>query len=146
MVLSSHQILCGKLERVDQLLVRDVFDVLTAADEDPAALPAAAGMVSQQRAAAIESGWREAGGMLTDNFQDSIRGARRAVGTRLGRQHQIQQDQLGLVRPHEVRPLQCVNSRGPSGHAAISVCSSAVKPAVTRSCGCPLSSTVAIRP
>lgn len=51
-VLSSHQILCGKLERVDQLLVRDVFDVLTAADEDPAALAAAAGMVSEQRAAA----------------------------------------------------------------------------------------------
>ena len=34
-VLSSHQILCGKLERVDQMLVRDVFDVLTAADEQP---------------------------------------------------------------------------------------------------------------
>ena len=34
--LSSHQILCGKLERVDQMLVRDVFDVLTAADEQPA--------------------------------------------------------------------------------------------------------------
>ena len=32
-VLSSHQILCGKLERVDQMLVRDVFDVLTADDE-----------------------------------------------------------------------------------------------------------------
>ena len=83
-VLSSHQILCGKLERVDQLLVRDVFDVLTAADEDPAALAAAAGMVSEQRAAAIGGAWRNAAGMLADNFHDSIRGARRAVGTRLG--------------------------------------------------------------
>ena len=83
-VLSSHQILCGKLERVDQLLVRDVFDVLTAADEDPAALAAAVGMVSQQRATFIESAWRKAAGMLADNFHDSIRGARHAVGTRLG--------------------------------------------------------------
>ena len=83
-VLSSHQILCGKLRRVDQLLVRDVFDVLTAADEDPAALAAAAGMVSKQRAAAIESAWRNAAGMLADNFHDSIRGSRRDAGTGLG--------------------------------------------------------------
>ena len=83
-VLSSHQILCGKLRRVDQLLVRDVFDVLTAADEDPAALAAAAGMVSKQRAAAIESAWRNAAGMLADNFHDSIRSSRRDAGTRLG--------------------------------------------------------------
>ena len=83
-VLSSHQILCGKLERIDQLLVRDVFDVLTAAGEDPAALAAAASMVSPQRATAIESAWRDAAGMLADNFHDSIRGARRAAGARLG--------------------------------------------------------------
>ena len=44
----------------------------------------AAGMVSQQRAAAIESAWRESAGMLADNFHDAIRGARRAVGARLG--------------------------------------------------------------
>ena len=83
-VLSSHQILCGKLERVDQMLVRDVFDVLTAADEEPAALAAAAGMVSGQRAAAIESAWRNAAGMLADNFHDSIRSSRRAAGAGLG--------------------------------------------------------------
>ncbi len=83
-VLSSHQILCGKLKRVDQLLVRDVFDVLTAADEDPVALAAAAGMVSKQRAAAIESAWRNAAGMLAHNFHDSIRSSRRVAGTELG--------------------------------------------------------------
>ena len=83
-VLSSHQILRGKLERVDQILVRDVFDVLTAADEEPAALAAAAGMVSKQRAAAIESAWRNAAGVLADSFHDSIRSSRRATGTGLG--------------------------------------------------------------
>ena len=84
-VLFSHQILCGKLERVDHLLVRHVFDVLTAVDEDPAAPKAPAGMVSQQRAAFIESVWREAAGMLAGNFHDAIRGAGRSVGTGLGR-------------------------------------------------------------
>ena len=83
-VLSSHQILCGKLERVDQMLVRDVFDVVTAADEEPAALAAAAGMVSGQRAAAIEGAWRNAAGMLADNFHDSIHSSRHTTGTGLG--------------------------------------------------------------
>ena len=83
-VLSSHQILRGKLERVDQILVRDVFDVLTAADEEPAALAAAAGMVSKQRAAAIENAWRNAAGMLADNFRDSIRSSRHTTGAGLG--------------------------------------------------------------
>ena len=41
-------------------------------------------MVSRQRAAAIESAWHDAAGMLADNFHDSIRGARRAADARLG--------------------------------------------------------------
>ena len=41
-------------------------------------------MVSKQRAAAIESAWRNAAGMLADNFHDSIRGSRRDAGTGLG--------------------------------------------------------------
>ena len=40
-------------------------------------------MVSKQRAAAIESAWRDAAGMLADNFHDSIRSSRRAAGTGL---------------------------------------------------------------
>ena len=58
--------------------------MLTPAHEDPAALAAAASMVSEQRAAAIESAWRNAAGMLADNLHDLIRGSRRAAGTRLG--------------------------------------------------------------
>ena len=71
-VLSTTQILRGKLERVDQLLVRDVFDILTAADEEPAALATAASMVPKQPATAIESAWREAAGDLADRFHDEI--------------------------------------------------------------------------
>ncbi len=41
MVLDSAQILHGKLERTDQALVRDVFDLIKAAEHDPRALAAA---------------------------------------------------------------------------------------------------------
>ena len=83
-VLSTTQILRGKLERVDQLLVRDVFDILTAADEEPAALATAASMVPKQRATAIESAWREAAGDLADRFHDEIHASTRPNGDTLG--------------------------------------------------------------
>ena len=41
MVLDSSQILHGKLERADDALVRDVFDLIKAAEHDPRALAAA---------------------------------------------------------------------------------------------------------
>ena len=44
MVLSSAQILSGKLERADRLQVRDVFDIVTATKTDPAALATAVSM------------------------------------------------------------------------------------------------------
>ena len=85
-VLSSAQILRGKLQRVDQMLVRDVFDILTAADEEPAALATAVNMVSKQRATAIESAWHAAAATLARDFDDEIHGAAaRTDGTTLGR-------------------------------------------------------------
>ena len=83
-VLSTTQILHGKLERVDQLLVRDIFDILTAADKDPAALATAASMVPKQRATAIESAWREAAADLADRFQDEVHASTRLNGDTLG--------------------------------------------------------------
>ena len=83
-VLSSAQILRGKLQRVDQMLVRDVFDVLTAADEEPAALATAASMVTKQRATAIANAWRNAAEALANDFDDQIRAAARTDGTTLG--------------------------------------------------------------
>ena len=83
-VLSTTQILRGKLKRVDQLLVRDVFDILTAADDEPAALATAASMVPKQRATAIDSAWREAAGDLADRFHDEIHASTRPNGDTLG--------------------------------------------------------------
>lgn len=83
-VLSSAQILRGKLQRVDQMLVRDVFDILTAADEEPAALATAANMVTKQRATAIESAWRNAADTLAHDFDDEIHGTTCTDGRTLG--------------------------------------------------------------
>ena len=99
-VLSSAQILRGKLERVDQLLVRDVFDILTAADEEPAALATAASMVPKHRATAIESAWREAAGDLADRFHDELRGSTRTDGGTLG------PDAAAAFRDHRYTRLQ----------------------------------------
>ena len=59
------------------MLFHDVFDVLTATDEDASALAAAAGMVNHQRAAAIESAWPNAAGMCADN--DAVDRARTSL-------------------------------------------------------------------
>lgn len=99
-VLSNTQILHGKLQRVDQMLVRDVFDILTAADEDPAALATAASMVSKQSTAAIESAWRNAAGTLARRFDDAIQGSERTNGATLGR------DAARAFRDHRYTRLQ----------------------------------------
>ena len=99
-VLSSTQILRGKLERVAQLLVRDVFDILTAADEEPAALATAASMMPKQRATAIESAWREAAGDLADRFHDEVHGSTRTNGDTLG------PDAAAAFRDHRYTRLQ----------------------------------------
>lgn len=84
LVLSSGQILRGKLERVDRMLVRDVFDVVIAGQADPSALATAASMVSRQRAAAIEAAWRDAGVTLARDFDNEIHRANRTDGVGLG--------------------------------------------------------------
>ena len=74
-VLSSAQILRGKLERCGRLLARDAFDVVTAAEADPAALATAAGMLSEERAGAIQAAWEEAGAALARDFAEEVEGA-----------------------------------------------------------------------
>lgn len=61
LVLSNTQILRGKLERAQQMKARDLFDIATAAREDPAALAAALNMLSDARASAIAWAWSESG-------------------------------------------------------------------------------------
>lgn len=59
LVLNNTQILRGKLERTQEMMPRDVFDIATAAREDPAALASALNMLPEDRATAITWSWRE---------------------------------------------------------------------------------------
>ena len=60
MVLSSAQVLRGKLERVMKLPVRDVIDVAVAGKKDAGALATAANMLSRDAAGAVAELWRAA--------------------------------------------------------------------------------------
>ncbi len=72
MVLTNMQILAGKLERAEAVLVRDVVDVLVAAQRDRAALAGAVSLLPQTSAAAIAHAWRSANRELADGFPTEI--------------------------------------------------------------------------
>lgn len=57
-VLSSAQILRGKLDRADDSPVRDAFDVITAARAEPVALAAAVGALPAYETQSIPAAWR----------------------------------------------------------------------------------------
>ena len=73
MVLSSAQILSGKLERADRLQVRDVFDIVTATKTDPAALATAVSMRHESRTSAIAWAWSVAEARLRAAYTDEDR-------------------------------------------------------------------------
>jgi len=72
MVLTNMQILAGKLERAEAVLVRDIVDVLVAAERDRAALAGAVSLVPHTSAAAIAHAWRSANKELADEFPTEI--------------------------------------------------------------------------
>ena len=72
MVLTNMQILAGKLERAEAVLVRDVVDVLVAAERDRAALAGAVSLLPPTSAAAIAHAWRSANRELADEFPTGI--------------------------------------------------------------------------
>ena len=72
MVLTNMQILAGKLERAEAVLVRDVVDVLVAAERDRAALAGAVSLLPPTSAAAIAHAWRSANRELADEFPTEI--------------------------------------------------------------------------
>ncbi|MDE0456058.1 MAG: nucleotidyl transferase AbiEii/AbiGii toxin family protein [Chromatiales bacterium] len=67
-VLSTAQILRGKLERAHDLNARDIFDVAVAAREDPAALATALNMLPEQRTSAIAWAWHQSEAEIRDRY------------------------------------------------------------------------------
>lgn len=72
MVLTNAQILRGKLDRPERVLIRDVVDVLVAAEADPAALATAASLLAPERAAAVANMWRNADAILRSQFEGRV--------------------------------------------------------------------------
>ena len=66
-VLSNAQILCGKLQRATRSPVRDVFDVIVAAELDPRALAIAANTRTAREVAAIAAAWQASNRVFTYN-------------------------------------------------------------------------------
>ena len=73
-VLSNSQILRGKLERTTRLLVRDVFDVLVAEQEDRSALAAAVNMLPLERIGMIRWTYNNANEHFADRYPTDITG------------------------------------------------------------------------
>ena len=73
-VLSTAQILAGKLERGEDVPARDAFDFVMTERADPAALEAAANSAGPQRIEDLCRKWRGLNEALREEAQDTVRG------------------------------------------------------------------------
>ena len=72
-VLSTTQILCGKMRRAVYCIPRDVLDFATAARHDPASLEEAVNHWNTEAARNVAGMWRKAAGGWTDDDLNQIR-------------------------------------------------------------------------
>ena len=75
LVLDTAQILHGKLERADRIAVRDVFDLIKAADLDPDALATAVNCRSPRNTEIIAAAFEEADAALERDARERLVGA-----------------------------------------------------------------------
>ena len=73
-VLSSAQILRGKLERAEMNIVRDVADVIAAAQNDPKSLEAAINSIPRAIGEYIAWSWHHANPILREEARTALRG------------------------------------------------------------------------
>ncbi len=90
-VLSTTQILCGKLERAPRSPVRDVFDFVAAKQADPRALAAAANSLYEGHARSVAAHWERNNRRFEDEATNDLKGIperflcdSRALGTQAG--------------------------------------------------------------
>ena len=90
-VLSTTQILCGKLERAPRSPVRDVFDFVAARRADPQALAAAANSLYEGHARAVAAHWERNNRRFEDEATKDLNGVAarfqcdfRTLGTQAG--------------------------------------------------------------
>ncbi len=100
LVLSNTQILRGKLERTQEMMPRDIFDIATAAREDPAARASALNMLPEARVSAITWSWHGA----RDRIRDASIADKR-VWTSKGAPHRAQRAGGSRRRRNRETPL-----------------------------------------
>ena len=72
--LSSAQILRGKLERAEEPLARDVFDIIKASEKEPEALEAAVNAISREAAESIAQNYHWAAPAIAADAEKALRG------------------------------------------------------------------------
>ncbi|MCY4633910.1 MAG: hypothetical protein OXG04_05270 [Acidobacteria bacterium] len=72
--LSSAQILRGKLERAEEPLARDVFDIIKANEKEPEALEAAVNAISREAAVSIAQNYHWAAPTIAADSEKALRG------------------------------------------------------------------------
>ena len=92
--LSSAQILRGKLERAEEPLARDVFDIIKASEKEPEALEAAVNAISQEAADAIAQNYHWASPTIAGDVEKALSG--------IPEQERIEARQLGNRAAHAI--------------------------------------------
>ena len=102
-MLANAQILRGKLERPEKLHVRDVVDMIVAAEADPTGLATAVNLLGPERAAAIQAVWTNGNRDLGNDFEERIRGLDPKFAVR---RETVGQDAARLLRDHRYRRIE----------------------------------------
>ena len=92
--LSSAQILRGKLERGEEPLARDVFDIIKASEKEPEALEAAVNAMSREAAEAIAQNYYWAGPAIAGDADTALSG--------IPEEERIEPKQLGSRAAHAI--------------------------------------------
>ena len=92
--LSSAQILRGKLERGEEPLARDVFDIIKASEKEPEALEAAVNTISREAAEAIAQSYHWAGPTIAGDADTALSG--------IPEEERIEPRQLGNRAAHAI--------------------------------------------
>lgn len=112
-VLSTAQILRGKLERAELNVARDVVDVIKAAEKEPAALEAAVNAIDAGSAERIAMSWYWHGGAIAEEATTALRGMTEA--------ERIEPGKLGNLAAHAVKNAMYSRCRIQTRDGAIEV-------------------------
>ena len=92
--LSSAQVLRGKLERAEEPLARDVFDIIKASEKEPEALEAAVNAISREAAESIAQNYHWAAPTIAVDAEKALRG--------IPEHERIEPGQLGNRAAHAI--------------------------------------------